>query len=292
MLSIDYEMLRVSKRHPCAICGKPDWCGYSPDERLAVCMRVADGAMKQTANGGYLHVLRDDPDWRIRPKQRSILLERNDSTRADMGRQAAGYAAAVDITELHDFADELGLCLENLVRLGIGWAAEHRAWAFPMRGADMRVRGIRLRSWTGRKWAVRGGREGLFLPTGRDFTKPLLIAEGPTDSAALLDLGFEAVGRPSCTGGTKRLVELVGQTRPPGVIIVADQDGPGERGAEALTCTLLAYAPSVRVIRPPAGMGDARAWKQAGATRADVQAVIDAAPERSLRLTREGRAGR
>jgi len=110
----------------------------------------------------------------------------------------------------------------------------------------------------------------------------LLIAEGATDTAALLDLGFNAVGRPSCTGGVKLLVELVKRLVALEVVIVADADVPGQRGANNLAAVLVAYSPAVRIITPPAGVKDARSWKQAGATSADVQAAIDAAPVRRL----------
>ena len=107
----------------------------------------------------------------------------------------------------------LGVSVESLRRLGVGWSAKHRAWAFPMSNAAGDVLGIRLRLPGGKKLSVKGGKEGLVhsrrgplrLPSGRLL---LLIAEGPTDTAALLDLGFSAVGRPSCTGGVKLLVEL------------------------------------------------------------------------------------
>ncbi len=289
MLSVDCEMVRVSKRHPCPVCGKPDWCGFSPDERLAVCMRVSEGARKQTRNGGFLHVLRDDPEWRERPRARTLTVPTRDESPIDFGRPAADYAVAVDMGELQDFAEGLGLCAESLVRLGIGWAAEHRAWSFPMYDGGRRVRGIRLRCGAGRKWAVTGSGDGLFVPSGLDFAKPLLICEGPTDTAALLDLGFEAVGRPSCTGGTRLLAELVAHRKPPGVVIVADRDEPGGRGAEALAAALLPVCRSVGVICPPEGIKDARAWKQAGAAHQDVQAAIDAAPEQSLGVERRPR---
>jgi hypothetical protein len=68
----------------------------------------------------------------------------------------------------------------------------------------------------------------------------------------------------------------------PIVVIVADADAPGQRGAENLASVLLAYCPAVRVIVPPAGVKDLREWKRRGATHADVQAAIDAAPVRRL----------
>jgi hypothetical protein len=140
-----------------------------------------------------------------------------------------------------------------------------------------RVLGIRLRLENGRKFAVTGGREGLFIPTGLpDSPTTLFVAEGATDCAALLDLGLSAVGRSSCTGGTRLLVELVARRRPGRVVIVADADEPGQRGADALACVLCAYVRDVRIITPPAGVKDARAWKLDGATAADVLDAVEA----------------
>ena len=86
-----------------------------------------------------------------------------------------------------------------------------------------RVLGIRLRLENGRKFAISGGREGLFIPTGLpDVLTTLFITEGATDCAALLDMGVDAVARSSCTGGTKLLVELVSRRRPGRLVIVAD----------------------------------------------------------------------
>ncbi len=50
---------RVSKKHPCEICGKPDWCTEIDDGRLAYCMRQSFGSIKQGRSGGYIHVLRE-----------------------------------------------------------------------------------------------------------------------------------------------------------------------------------------------------------------------------------------
>jgi DNA primase len=145
------------------------------------------------------------------------------------------------------------------------------------------VLGIQLRFPNGRKLAAKGGREGLFLPRGLPPQSPLLIAEGSTDAAALLDLGFSnVVGRPSCRGGIKLLVALVRKRRRPEVVIAADGDEPGRRGAESLASVLMLFAPSVRVIRPPEGIKDVRAWLRTGGTREDVQQAITAATARRL----------
>jgi hypothetical protein len=88
------------------------------------------------------------------------------------------------------------------------------------------------------------------------------------------------------------LVELVKQRRPAEVCIVADSDAPGQRGAGNLAAVLLAYSPAVRTIAPPAGIKDARQWKQRGATAADVAAAIDAAPVQRLAIVVSRQAGR
>ncbi len=197
---------------------------------------------------------------------------------------AADFRAAVRPEALARLAAALGLSVASLTRLGVGWSAKHRAWTFPMVDVDGHVLGIRLRRAGGKKTSVRGGHDGLFLPVPEapDLGGRLLVCEGPTDTAAALDLGFDAVGRPSCLGGVKLLVELVQRMKPADVVIVGDGDAPGQRGAESLASVLTAYCPAVRIITPAAPFKDARAWRQGGATAADVSAAIDVAPARRL----------
>ena len=55
------SFVRVTRRDPCTICKRPDWCSVADDGSIAICMRVSDGSVSETKNGGYLHVLRDNP---------------------------------------------------------------------------------------------------------------------------------------------------------------------------------------------------------------------------------------
>src|SRR5436309_258246 len=52
---------KVTPKRLCRICHKPDWCGYSTDERTSICMRVSDGAKGTARNGGNIHVHNDVP---------------------------------------------------------------------------------------------------------------------------------------------------------------------------------------------------------------------------------------
>jgi len=245
-------------------------------------MRVSDGAVQKTKNGGWLHRLRER-DLPPRARVRRIVFAEPEMPSVNCGRLAADFAAAADPARLGEFAKGLGLSTDSLTRLEVGWSSDSNAWAFPMKRGHQIV-GIRLRSWTGHKWSVTGGREGLFVPDGLIFSEMLFIAEGPTDTASLLDMSFDAVGRPSCSGGVRLLVDMVRARRVGEVVIVSDVDshGAGQRGAESLAVALAPYCPSIRVIAPPDGIKDVRDWKRTGAGRNDIMAVVEATPARRL----------
>jgi hypothetical protein len=278
---------RVSNGNPCPICEHTGWCSVSADGAICVCMRKPEGSVKQARNGGHVHLLAAATGRRA--SSRTVSIGHSSPSRHDLPALVRNFQAAVNPVRLQRLADGLGLSVESLRRLDVGWAFDYRAWAFPMTDAAGRVLGIRLRLENGQKLSVRGGREGLFIPTGlAHIPGRLFITEGPTDAAALLDLGLDAVGRPSCTGGVRLLTELVQSRRPGGVVVVADADEPGQRGAEALAAVLALYCGDVHVITPPRGLKDARAWKVAGATAEEVQAAADAATRHEIKIFSKG----
>jgi hypothetical protein len=276
----------VSPSSRCPVCGKPDWCLTSADGTAAICPRSESA--KRCGEAGWLHRLADAPG-RPRRYVRSIRLT---ASGPDLAPLAAEYRELLDAGRVHQLARQLGVGAASLTALGVGWSSTHDAFSFPMADADGRVVGVRLRRPDGTKFAVRGGREALFLPPAPPSpSERLLVCEGPTDAAALLDLGYgHVVGRPSCTGGVRLLCELARRRRPRDVVIVADADEPGRRGAGALATELVLYAP-VLVVVPPGGAKDVRDYLKAGGTRAELDVVIDAAPVRRLRVL-IGRAGR
>jgi phage/plasmid primase-like uncharacterized protein len=276
---------RVSREKRCPICGRPDWCVVTKDGTAAICARTESA--KRCGEAGWLHRLVESP-WRpARAMVRSVTLSNSTREKAlHFARLAAEYQAEVKAHDLDHLARGLGLSVNSLQALGIGWAASFRAWSFPMVDADGNTLGVRLRRPDGFKFSLKGGKEGVFLPAvNPDGDKRLLVCEGPTDATALLDLGFpNVIGRPSCTGGIKIIVDLVRRRTTSAVIIVADGDEPGQLGADNLASVLLAYVPAVQVIAPPVGIKDARAWLQAGGTRADVEQAIQAAKVRRLSI--------
>ncbi|GIW96965.1 MAG: DNA primase [Pirellulaceae bacterium] len=192
-------------------------------------------------------------------------------------------AAAVRPGIVAETADRLGVSADALTRLGMGCRPDG-VTAWPMRDASGDIIGIRLRDATGRKWAERGSRAGLFFDPGmqRRRLERVYIVEGPTDTAALLTVGLDAIGLPSASGCFNELVKLLRRLRPGEVAIVADADEAGRSSAERLAHLLVLLAP-VRVIVPAIGK-DARAWVNAGATAGDIERAADAAKKQQIAL--------
>ncbi|MBI2481514.1 MAG: toprim domain-containing protein, partial [Planctomycetia bacterium] len=252
----NFNWQRVSKANPCPVCGRPDWCLYAgPDGNpsAVICTRIE--SEKRCGDAGWLHRLRDDRDWRPSRTRRVVIHDRapQDGEHRDFDNLATRFEQAIGVDALEELAGNLCVSGDSLRQLRTGWSAARCAYSFPMSDSSGRVVGIRLRLLGGGKISVDGGKEGLFVPRVLDPNVGLLICEGPTDTAAILDLGFNAIGRPSCSGGLKLIVDLVQRRQPSQVVVIADRDAPGQQGAENLAAVLVAYSAAVRVIAPSAG---------------------------------------
>jgi hypothetical protein len=199
----------------------------------------------------------------------------------DAAAYHAGLRERGDRRDVDGLALSLGLCPYALATLQPAWDHWSDAWAFPMRDAAGKVVGIRLRGNDGRKWAVKGSREGLFFDPDVGRVPVVMLCEGPTDTAAAISLGFAAVGRPSCAGAvdlTRAFCFRHGVRR---VIVMADHDVPhrrpdgsvwypGRDGAERLVAAL---GLPFKMVMPPAK--DLRRWVIEGATVAAAAAMVN-----------------
>lgn len=216
--------------------------------------------MVGTKGAGWLHRLGDAP-----VKVPKVVSKREQNSPIDFNSLARKYHEMLDEKSLAMFSQSIGVSVDSLRRLRTGWDGE--AYTFPMMDAKPQVVGIRRRFRDGRKLSVKGGHEGLFMATAcLSHEGPVLICEGPTDTGAMLDIGFSAVGRPSCNGGTDILKALLNGRD---VVVVADDDKPGQDGADRLSKELVGRR-IVKVITPLRGK-DARAWKP---SRAEVEMCI------------------
>lgn len=161
-------------------------------------------------------------------------------------------------SRLARWAEELGVSADSLERLEcqIGDAGDLQ---FPMRNSDGEVIGMRRRFPDGRKLSIEGSRNGLFIVDGLRSDGRLFIAEGPTDTAALLSMDLDAIGLPNAGGCVDMAVAFRQRIGVPEVVIVADADDAGRRGARKLAEALKDIC-RVRIVEPPEPHNDLRNW--------------------------------
>src|SRR5262249_37451824 len=133
---------RVSRAAPCKICGKPDWCLAAADGTAAICTRVE--SQKRCGGAGWLHRHADQPpqSWR---KTRTITNTSESADRNDLTQFALRCREAVNPVQLQVLASSLGLSVDSLSALGIGWGSAEGfttmttkcrgpgCWTFPMK---------------------------------------------------------------------------------------------------------------------------------------------------------------
>lgn len=224
-------------------------------------MRVESS--KPMKNGGWLHsgdtirgrvVIPPPPD---RPPP------------IDAASLVSGWRNRTTPDAIKAFAGSLGVNSDALTQLGACYAAPYNAWAFPMRDGQGNIVGVRLRDMRGRKWAVRGSKQGVFIPAcvPQDMA---FITEGPTDTAAALSIGLFAIGRPSCNCGGLQIKTNCLRLGIRRVVMVADHDIPGIRGAQKVADEIgLPYV----MFLPPTK--DIREAVMSGLTREMVMATVN-----------------
>lgn len=261
---------RVTRSSPCVVCGRDSWCYRKPDRGIHVCMRSATPTgdlvvLGQDRAGGHAFRGRGEPRLDLPPSTQPQSVRRS----VDWSQAQDLFSRSLTKTRLESLAESVGILSSFIAALGVGWCQWIGAFTFPMRDADMRVCGFSTRHECGRKAAIRGSRQGVYVAR-RPTSGTVLLCEGATDTAAMLSLGYCAVGRPSCRGGEDILCRWCAGLD---AVVVSDADSPGRAGAEVLARSLRAEARSVRVIEP-IGAKDARSWVQACATRSLVDDVI------------------
>ena len=145
----------------------------------------------------------------------------------DHFRQIIREARAGARRKLSRFAGELGVTLEALALLRVGVA--NGRLVFPERDDRRRPVGICYRSWDGLRSFEDGGKRGLTIPREQPTADgPLYVAEGGTDTAALLSAGVRAIGRPAAKSSrlaTHWLVRYL--DRQSGrIVVLGDNDDP------------------------------------------------------------------
>lgn len=267
----------VTKQNPCPICRREDWCTLG--DFAVLCQR--EPSDHPFVKGGWFHAYTDSRAPKFIPPKRDVA-----PPLANAEELALKWYEKTPESQLIQHAQQhLGIASFALDCLLAGYSPEHKAWSFPMRDGDNKIIGIRLRNEQGDKWAVKGSRQGLFIPTYFEFQSPdsdhsiCYVTEGPTDCAACLSIGLYSIGRPSCNANADQLKIALKNHKIRRVVIIADNDdkrrpdgrqwSPGIDGAKALGSAL--KMPHVIWIPP---CKDVREFVRQGGTRQQIESAI------------------
>ena len=266
---------RVTRSEPCPICDKPDWCLVHEDGNV-VCARTPSPVLFGNNGAGWVHRTDNSISEPVvsvgggaSPQPAKPV---DPAPPPDFNRLQKACRASMTALKWRTLTQRLGISLQSLTELRVGWHSELLAHTFPMSDpVTGEIVGMRVRSDTGRKWAITGSRNGLFVPrtpppTVKKRIETLYIVEGPTDLGTLLDLGQYGIGRPDCASGHNMLLQFVYKWQPSITVIMHDNDVPGsaaatntERGARALAKVLRGQRKRVYVIKPIHSK-DLRSW--------------------------------
>lgn len=262
-MTVKSQWTRVTKKEPCVVCSKCDWCTYS--DIGSCCMRVESKVPMK--NGGYLH-RSNDAKTPIKPVARAVTGKPVTIDAVKIWRDLKADTQPCDVERL---ATLLKVGALNLERVGTVWIATKNAWGFPMRLGDGRIVGFRIRNAAADKWSWPGSKAGIFTAGPLNPMEMLYVVEGPTSLAAILTLGLSAIGRPSCAGQEDIVNEYIKLNRVRRIVIIADNDphDAGLKGAGKLQETL--HVPSVLMMLP---QKDVRAFLIAGGTKQDLENVV------------------
>lgn len=190
----------------------------------------------------------------------------------DFRSNVLDYPALVEL-----LADQLGVSADALNRIGLGLDPTTGTWIFPEYDENHQLIGMLHRYPDGFKCCVTGehSHRGLTLDLMSEFTDaPIIVVEGPTDTAAALTLGCQAIGRSSANANFDKVKAITeGHT----VLVVGENDGGvGVSSVSALVLQLKDTCKSVSSVLPPPEYKDLRQWVASGTlTQEELEAYCD-----------------
>lgn len=265
---MSFRGLRTKEQ--CPVCRRIGWCMVARDGTAAICRRVQSNRVVGKLPNNYYHRL-------DRPLPPAPMERERPPSPVDWSAMVVGYERSLSYGD--PLPHQLGVSRESLKRLRYGWSDGHQAWTFPMCDGKGQTIGFRIRTASGKKLAISGSRNGLFIPSELDERLPMTVCEGPTDCAALLDAGMAAIGRPCNTAGNDMLLEYATNAGVRSAVLILDRDEKPDaardtrRAAEQLARALRRIRCETKIVKPPFAK-DARAWH---ATADHWRLVIDAA---------------
>jgi len=162
---VDNQWLRVNRRNPCPVCGKPDWCLLAPDGETAICARTESLKPAGTKGAGWIHrVGITTPLRQHRPR-----VQTSDKVRAPRPVLDAAYRALLaesSLSELHrEKLRRRGLTDAEIITLGYKSlpSTGRRALTARLQANGIRIGGVPGFYLEGGCWQL-AGPEGIAIP--------------------------------------------------------------------------------------------------------------------------------
>ena len=265
----DGRWIRCSKRNPCPICGKYDWCCWLSTKDVFYCMRVnVDVPGFRTGSTSPLNGTSFFPTSEFPP----VLDPITDTRNITKSTTVIPWDVIVDETKLKltsKLSDllckSIGTNKKTIESMDVGWSVHYKAFTFPMLNIeDYKICGVRTRTLDGAKFAFTGSKQGYFIPkcypnkNGVEF-----VCEGVTDAMALHSIGVKSIGRASCGHWSNGLLKYLDKKK---TIIIGDNDEVGKSGAISLAKRI---GDNATIIYPPPQYKDVRQWIQSESVSID-----------------------
>lgn len=162
------DFAKTTKRQPCPICGKPDWCSVAADGSRVICMRVSSD--RPTANGGYTHFLNDSPGWKGVPKAAPSPPVKDGQPKASVEHHHKVYSALLDALSLAERHRQnltaRGLSAEAIAANGYKSLGTLSGDAFERLSRDFDLAGVAGFYLEKDNWQIAGStrKAGFFVP--------------------------------------------------------------------------------------------------------------------------------
>lgn len=218
---------QVTKADPCPICERDHWCTVHSETGAVRCTRVESNKKSVGSDGhvAWIHGGDSAGGWLASgmrmPMKHGVAREdqvpATKLTSADIEKLATGFYhhphGSVGRIEL---SKRLGVTVQSLMRLRVGFGSDKGGpfSSWPTRKWNGEFAGIVRRYGDGtKKTMYRTSNAGLFIPTGCFADSTLHFLEGGSDTCAALDMGLDAIGRPSNSGGVPELIKYLDTRR-------------------------------------------------------------------------------
>lgn len=191
-------------------------------------MRAESPRPSRSSMGGWIHILKDKlPAVTIMAKPQK--------TQKDWTPLAMEMASSQEAkSNLPYLAKRLGVGMHSLQALmvGYGYDTYRKEWfsSWPEFGSSGMAVGIIRRYPDGSKRMMEGGNHGIYYSGWNARDGSIYIVEGGSDTAALIGLGANAIGRPSCLGGLRECTSMLRADRREVIVVGERDEKPDKRG--------------------------------------------------------------